>query len=245
MKAVVPSYRSSPANPHMDPIRPKEADVLLTFEPCCQEATTRLYERFHAELDGVDRSYRLKGVEPIHVRVDGEKRSWTDHCARRFAEAIGATVYIVDPAESTWRALLDPIHGVPGARSITSETDAVVLTGTNVFRLAIEPFDDKDDESRPNTGHDAIDVTIRYTGTGAGRDEWSVDADDLTSVETVTHTTEALIPDWKRWPKLIAKTANHWELVDVKVLDAKDDVIVERTVSSRDGLLSAIRGIEY
>lgn len=186
----------------MTPIKPKEADVLFTFEPCCQGATTRLYERLYAELDGVDNSYRLEGEGPIHLRIDGQRRSWTDHCARRFAEAIDATVYVVDPAESALRPLLESIHErSPGARSITSETDAVVLAGTEVFRVAIEPLESKDEESRPDTGHDAIDVTIRYTSIGAGHDEWSVDTDDLISVETVTHAAEASILDWKQWTK--------------------------------------------
>lgn len=186
----------------MNPIGPKDPDVLFTFEPCCQEATTRLYDGLNAELGRGDHSYRLKGEGPIHLRVDGQRRSWTDHCARRFAEAINATLYVVDPAESASRALLESIQGEStGVCSIPSEADAVVLAGTDVFRLAIEPLDSNDDGSRQDPGHHAIDVTIRYTGIGAGRDEWSVDSDDLISVESVTHATEASILDWKLWTK--------------------------------------------
>jgi hypothetical protein len=133
----------------MNPIGPKKADVLFTFEPCCQEATTRLYERLYGELGRVDHSYRLKREGPTHLRVDGQRRSWTDHCARRFAEAINATVYVVDPAESASRALLESIQrGATSVCSIPSEADAVVLAGTEVLRLAIEHLDSNDDESR-------------------------------------------------------------------------------------------------
>jgi hypothetical protein len=87
-------------------------------------------------------------------------------------------------------------------------------------------------------------VTIQYTGIGAGRDEWSGDTDDLVSVESVTHATEASILDWKLWTKLIAKTANYWEFVGLRALDTEDNVVINRTVSAIDGLLSAIRDIK-
>lgn len=203
-----------------DPNRPKEADLLFTFEPYSRDAGTRLYERLNRELEGSDHTYRLGGERSIQLHIDGQPRPWSEHCARRFAEAINASVYFNDATDPALLALLESIDGQPSdARQISSETDAVVLAETDIFRLAIEPLETKDDESKPDIDKEAIDVTIQYTSTHAGRDEWSVDIDDLTSVETVTYAAEELSPNWKRWMSLIFITNEYWRDVEVEAFD--------------------------
>lgn len=216
----------------ISPKQPKGANILFTFETPSPRASAGLWEDIVNEFGvNVHLSHLSQGEGYVQCRVEGKPRPWSDHCARRYAEAIGASVYFEDPTDPELLPLLESIASEdPGVPPITAETDAVVVSEGDVIRLAVAP---RVEEERANTDstRDANDVLILYE-TGPDGEGWSVDTQNLRSVDTVYYTAKEKILAWKQWLRLLIMTRKYWSHVSVDLLDDEDSTITNLSVET-------------